>query len=332
MSTLGWLQSKRSPRAFSSFRLVLLGVAFVAAAIVGCGGGGGPGSRLVLPLPSALPVSRSSHVVIVVMENKDFGEVIGHEDAPYANRLAARYALATASYGVRHPSLPNYLALTAGSTFGIDSDCTDCAVNATNLVDQLERAGVRWKAYMEGMPSPCFLGASAGGYAKKHDPFLYYRDVATNVLRCARVVPFGQLGLDLRGGRLPTFVWITPNLCDDTHDCGVHDGDRFLASLVPALLRELGPHGFLVVTWDEGKQEGKQGCCRLASGGRIPTIVAGPDVRRGVRVTTPIDHYSVLRTVEDALGLPALRHARCSCTSTLARAFIHAPRIRHGAR
>jgi hypothetical protein len=259
-------------------------------------------------LPDVLPQATSSHVVTIVMENKEYGDVIGSSEAPYVNRLARRYGLATASYGVGQPSLPDYLALTSGSTHGIASDCTDCHVRARNIVDQLSAARLTWKAYMEDMPTPCFRGASAGGYAKKHDPFVYYDDVAGDPARCRRVVPLGRLGRDLRRGRLPTYAFISPNLCNDTHDCGVATGDRFLAHLVPTLLRAVGPQGYVVLTWDEGTTD--RGCCGGSDGGRIATIVAGRLVRRGSRLRRPVDHYGVLRTVEDTLGLRHLGAAR----------------------
>jgi phosphatidylinositol-3-phosphatase len=260
-----------------------------------------------------------------VMENKEYPDVIGSPSAAYLNRLAHRYALAGGYFAIGHPSLPNYLALTGGSRFGIHSDCTSCRVNASNLVDQLEAAHVRWKAYMEDMPSPCYRGASAGGYAKRHDPFLYYNDVARDPARCRRVVPFRRLRRDMQRGRLPSFTWITPNLCHSTHDCGLRQGDRFLARLVPRLLPRLGPHGALILTWDEGTSV--RGCCRLAAGGHIPTIVAGPEVRRARVSRTRMDHYSTLRTVEDSLGLPHLRGAACRCTHSLAPLFKRPPRV-----
>jgi hypothetical protein len=272
-----------------------------------------------LPTAAQLPRSAKSHVVVIVLENKEYGDVIGSADAPYVNALARRFGLATRSYGIRHPSLPNYLALTSGSTHGIDSDCTDCHVAGPNIVDQLEAARVSWKAYLEDMPSPCFAGPGAGGYAKKHNPFAYYDDVAGNRARCRKTVPLTRLATDLRTGALPTYVWISPNLCNDAHDCGVSTSDRFLARSVPALLRELGPHGFLVLTFDEGRTAA--GCCGEAHGGHIATIVAGPDVGRGVRDAQPVDHYGVLRTVEDALGLPHLGGAARAANGSLAALF-----------
>jgi hypothetical protein len=198
-------------------------------------------------------------------------------------------------------------------------------VRASSIADQLDGAGITWKAYMEEMPRPCYGGASYRGYAKKHDPFLYYKSVATNPGRCAHVVPLGQLASDLRGGQLPTFAWITPNLCDDMHDCSVATGDRFLKRLVPYLLAGLGAHGLLAVVWDEGTSG--SGCCGRAAGGRVALVLAGADVRRGV-YRRPADHYSLLRLFEDALALPRLRNAACPCTPSLNPMLARVPRLR----
>ena len=253
------------------------------------------------------PAPRLERVVVIVMENKSCDAVIGSPDAPYLNGLARRSAFAARSFALTSPSLPNYLGLTGGSTFGITTDCAGCRVRATNLVDQLERARISWKAYMEGMPAPCYRGVQAGLYVKRHDPFAYYVDVTSRPSRCRRVVPFTQLRADLARRALPRFVWITPNLCDDMHSCSVRDGDRFLSELVPELERAVGRRGAIVVTWDEGSAFGRQ----------IPTIVTGPAARAGVRSSVGYDHYSLLRTIEDAFGLPHLRGAARPSTRPL---------------
>lgn len=303
-------------------------VIFVAvAAVCGCGSSA-PGRALDVGQPRALPAPAGSRVIEIVMENAERDEVLGSSAAPYANSLAARYALAEDSYAVTHPSLPNYLALVSGSTHGIESDCTGCTVDAPNLVDQLEGARISWKAYLEDVPTACFRGSGAGGYAKKHNPFIYFADVARDRARCAKLVGFGALARDLRSARLPSFVWITPNLCDDGHDCGVAGADSFLARTVPLLLRELGPHGFLLITWDEGASD--RGCCAgAARGGAIATILAGPDVRRGARLRTPIDHYGVLATIEQTFGLPPLGAAASGGNGRLDALFARPPRIAH---
>ena len=207
-----------------------------------------------------------------------------------------------------HPSLPNYLALVSGSTQGITSDCTDCTADARNLADQLETAHRTWGAYLQGLPAPCARPATAGRYAKKHDPFAYDDAIAADPSRCRRRVPLTRLTGDVRSDRLPDFAFIAPDLCEDTHDCPVSAGDRFLARVVPPLLESIGPHGFLVVTYDEGSSG--RGCCGGSHGGRIATVVAGPDVRPGARMARPIDHYGVLASIEDAFGLDRLGAAR----------------------
>ncbi len=257
-----------------------------------------------------------AHIAVIVMENEEYSDIIGSSATPYINRLARRYALANSMFAIAHPSLPNYLALTGGSTFSISSDCTGCSVRATSLIDQLAAARISWKAYMEDLPRPCFDGPAAGEYAKKHDPFMYYTGVFTQPSRCSHVVALTQLAADERSRSLPRFIWITPNLCHDMHDCDPAQGDRFLSRLVPPLLGALGPRGLLFLTWDEGSSD--DGCCRLAAGGHIATILAGPGARRGARLHTPVDHYSTLQTIEDLLGLPRLRAAACACTPSLA--------------
>jgi phosphatidylinositol-3-phosphatase len=276
--------------------------------------------------PAARPVAArsSSHVVVIVMENTEASDVLGH--APYVDRLARRYGLATHSYAIRHPSLPNYIALTSGSTQGITDDCDDCHAGGRNVVDQLEGARLSWRAYFEDMPGSCYRGGSVGGYTKHHNPFAYFDDVAGRRARCHRLVTFSRLSGDLRHRRLPAFAFIVPNKCHDMHDCDVATGDRFLGQLVPKVLRALGPHGFLVLTWDEGSTGA--GCCGVARGGQIATVVAGPDVRRGARMRAPVDHYGVLRTIEDALGLGRLGAAADRRNGSLRPLFRRPPRVR----
>jgi hypothetical protein len=297
--------------------LQLTSSALLVLLVVACGTSGGstqPPQTQQSP-PARLATGRPAHIAVIVMENEEFGDVVGSRSAPYINGLARRYGLATAAYAISHPSLPNYLALTGGSTFGISSDCTGCSVLGAGIAGQLDTAQISWKGYMENLPKPCFTGAGSGNYAKKHDPFVYYRAITAHRASCARVVPLTRLAADERAHALPTFIWITPNLCHDMHDCDVSTGDRFLATLVPSLLGSLGRRGLLFLTWDEGSSDA--GCCRLAAGGHIATIVAGPGARAHARVSTAVDHYSLLRTIEDLLSLPHLGGAACACTPSL---------------
>ena len=266
------------------------------------------------PLPTPTPIGSGtlpnfSHVFLIVMENEESTGIMGNNAAAYINALATGHGLATQYFAVSHPSLPNYLALTAGSTFGIASDCTGCYVNATNIADQVESSGRSWKGYLESMPSSCYVG-DAYPYMQKHNPFIYYNDVRTNPARCAEhVVPFTQLSTDLVNGTVPNLVWITPNMCNDMHDCSIATGDAWLANVVPGILASSAFQngGVLFITWDEG--ESSAGCCGNAAGGQVATLVIAPNGVAGLRSTIAETHYSLLRTIEDAWGLSALGQA-----------------------
>ena len=274
------------------------------------------------PPPPAAGLPNFSHVFVIVMENREYNAVIGDPGAPYINSLARSYGLATNYYGVSHPSLPNYLALTAGSTFGITSDCTGCFVSATNIADQVERSGRSWKAYMQDMPSACYLGSSYAGYAQKHDPFVYFTDIRNNAARCAaHVVPFTQFGADLNSGAVPNFVWITPSMCNDMHDCSTSQGDAWLSSVVPGILGSSAyrNNGVLFITWDEG--DSSAGCCGDSYGGHVATVVISPLARNGFRSGVAENHYSLLRTIEDAWRLGHLGSSGCACSAQMREYF-----------
>lgn len=303
-------------------RMAVQVMALLALLVVsGCGGSSSahviPPTRYT-PALGALPTF--SHIFVIVMENREYSDVIGSTDTPYLTRLADTYALATQYYAVSHPSLPNYLSLIGGDTFGIQSDCTSCFVNAPNLVDSLEAGNKTWRAYMESMPSPCFTG-DAYPYAQKHNPFIYFDDVRTNAQRCQNIVPLTQLQTDMANGAIPDFVWITPNLCDDMHDCSAATGDQWLATWVPRILQSAAwkQDGALFITWDEGTSN--DGCCQYAAGGHVATLVISPLGKPRYRSSTPYDHYSLLRTITDAWKLAEPGHAASSATSPMTDMF-----------
>ncbi len=265
-----------------------------------------------------------SHVFIIVMENLGYGPAVA---LPYVAALAARYALATAYDSVAHPSLPNYLALTSGETW-VSSDCFFCYQSAPNIGAQLSAAGIPWGAYMQGLPADCSLGPFdlATNYAGKHDPFRYYEDVRGSAALCAHLQPLrvlesllppatGSAAGAAPAAQVPRFVWITPNLCNDGHNCAPSTADAWLQSFVPRILRSPAwqQGGVLFLTWDEGNGGDTSTCCGLPAGtggGHIVTLVMAPGLPAGLRVSVPYDHYSLLATMEDGLGLPLLGHAQ----------------------
>ena len=237
------------------------------------------------------------HVVLIVFENKEESSIVGSREAPTFNAMAKRYARLTRYYAVTHPSLPNYLALVSGTTAGITTDCTDCTVSTRNLADTLEQTGRTWKAYAEGLPRNGFTGATSGRYAKKHVPLLYFRDVVDTPRRLNRVVPLTQLRADLAAGDLPSFSLVVPDMCNSMHDCAVRTGDAWLRRRLPPLLAL--PNSVVFVVFDEG-------ATNLRGGGHVAALALGSAVRRGARFTSITTHYGLLRTIEDAWGLPRL--------------------------
>jgi hypothetical protein len=294
----------------------------------GCSGGPpaqtNPASANSAPLTSGPSVAAArtagSRVIVVVEENHSIGQLIGSPQAPFLNRLAAKGTLLTSYFAITHPSLPNYLAMVSGDTQGITSDCGGCNLDAPNLVDQLESAGVSWKAYMEDLPAPCSDAHRAGAYAKKHDPFMYFASVRDHPDRCAKVVPLDQLEADLQAERLPRFVFVTPNQDHDMHGAGESGNDSVLIGTADRWLESLygkltGSSAWredtrLVITWDEGaRPSGPTGCCGgLAAGGNVATIITGPHVQAG-RDDATYTHYSLLRSIEARFHLPYLDHA-----------------------
>jgi phosphatidylinositol-3-phosphatase len=248
------------------------------------------------------PAPAFDHVVVIVFENKEATSVLGNRAAPTFNAYARRYAKLTRYYGVTHPSLPNYLALVSGSTHGVTSNCTDCVVDAPSLADTIEASGRTWKTYAEGLPAPGFLGPSSGRYAKKHNPFPYFRGIAQDPARRGRVVPLAQLGSDLRAGALPSFSLVVPDLCHSMHDCSVAIGDKWLRSQAGRFLNL--PNTVVFVVFDEGGST-------VGGGGHTAALALGKAVRPGSRFSGVTSHYGLLRTIEQAWGLPLLgRSAR----------------------
>ena len=241
------------------------------------------------PSPTAPASEASSHIFVIVMENRSYDQALA---GGYTATLAAQYGVATNYHGVSHPSLPNYLALTSGSTWGIADDGYH-PLPAGGLGTELSHAGITWRAYMEGMSGTCF--ASPYPYALKHDPFPYYGN------RCPlEVVPFSRFNGDLASGDDPRFVWITPGLCNDGHDCSTAVADRFLSQLVPEIMGTpaFQQNGLIFITWDEGED----------SANHVLTLVIRPG---GTPVQSGVyhDHYSLLATIEDRFGVPRIGQA-----------------------
>jgi len=250
------------------------------------------------------PIPAFAHVFVVVMENRSYQSVMGY---PPIARLAARGGVATNYDAVSHPSLPNYLALSGGSTFGVTSDCVTCYIQAPNLFSQLAGAHISYDAYFEGAPVPCFLATYGGNdYASKHNPFRYYDNVRSSPSICSHLRPYGDFAPTLArpAAKVPSFLWVTPDLCHDGHDCSTAVAATWLTGFVNRVTSSAAyrDKGLLIITWDEGY--GSTG-----GGGQVATIVLSSLTKPGTRVATHFTHYSLLATVEDNFALTRLGHA-----------------------
>jgi hypothetical protein len=247
------------------------------------------------PKPKA--VAKPDHIVVVILENKPRSSVMGSARAPYLNKLAANGASMTRSYGVTHPSQPNYLALFSGSTHGVTSNaCPQDLGKADNLGHQLLKSGRTFVGYAESLPKTGFRGCGSGRYLRKHNPWVNFGTLPASTNR-----PFTAFPSDYT--KLATVSFVSPNMCHDMHDCSIRTGDRWIKTHFSRYAHWARHHNsLLVVTFDENAG---------GSVSSIPTIIVGANVRPGVYAER-LDHYSLLRTVEDAYGLPALGRAKAA--------------------
>lgn len=241
-----------------------------------------------VPPPAATGLPRPDHVVVVVMENHAYSDIVGRRSAPYLNGLAAQGASFTQSFAVAHPSEPNYLALFSGSVQGVTDDSCPHTFSGANLGRELIAAGKSFAGYSESMPSDGYTGCSSGTYARKHNPWVNFTNVAPS-----SNLTFSRFPADY--ARLPTVSFVIPNLCDDMHNCPVATGDTWLRDNIDGYARWARSNkSLLVVTWDEDDN---------GHDNRIPTIVVGDGVKTG-SFSEKINHYDVLRTIEDMYGVP----------------------------
>jgi hypothetical protein len=273
-------------------------------------------ARTLSPSPCgtlALSSVHYTHVVWIWMENHSEEEIIGSGEAPYINALASACGLASNYHNISHPSLPNYIGATSGlalaSLAHFGSDCNPkrkCSTPAASVFSQV----TSWRAYEESMPKNCDRH-NKHEYAARHNPPPYYSSLAACA---ANDVPHTQLANDLSQGTLPAFSFITPDLIDDMHDGSVAQGDSWLSANLPAILQSSAYRAGNVavfVTWDEGEGGSSNDCASNASdvGCHVATIVVSPSTTAGTNSSTLFSHYSLLRSTEQLLGVPALGEA-----------------------
>jgi hypothetical protein len=264
--------------------LTALASAFgIAAAAAGLWAGIGGTAQAAGSVPTP------DHVVVVVMENHAYSQIIGSSSAPYINSLKSGGAILTSSFAITHPSQPNYFTIFSGATQGItdDSCYTPGFSSAPNLASELAAAGKTWGSYNETLPSQGSTTCSSGKYDRKHNPWFGFSNVPTSSAKT-----FTQFPTDYT--TLPQVSFVTPNLCSDMHDCSVSTGDTWLKNNLGAYATWAKTHNsLLLVTFDEDNK---------LSGNKIATVLYGQPVTAGSSSAGSYTHYNVLRTIEDMYG------------------------------
>jgi hypothetical protein len=268
---------------FDRKMIAMLAAVVTGASVVAAGAGlARAATSTVLPRPD--------HVLILVLENHAYGQVIQNPNAPYISSLAGQGANLTQSFGVTHPSQPNYLAMYSGSTQGLISDSCPHTYSKANLGQELIGAGLTFAGYSEGMPSDGYTGCNSGRYARKHNPWVNF----TNVPASANL-GYNRFPTDY--AKLPTVSFVVPDLCNDMHDCSVATGDAWVKRNLDGYVQWAKTHNSVfLLTFDEDDR---------SASNRIPTVLVGQPVKPG---TYPqrVDHYGVLRTLLDMYGLACM--------------------------
>jgi hypothetical protein len=344
-----WIQSSfvhillMTPRRFRNGFLSVLVVCALALTFAAADADASPGasstlaSRLCGGLDSSSAPNLLKHVIWIWMENRSYGQIIGGPgsaaamNSPYLNgTVVPECGLATNYHNVSHPSLPNYLAAVAG-TGGMTSGCSPraCPQSADSIFAEVTRAGSSWGGYDESMPSNCSFNDTSL-YRSGHNPALYYTAIRKSC--AASDVPMGTTSSGafqaaLHANTLPEFSFVTPNLCDDSHSCSSRTGDSWLSQWLPVITstQAYQSGGTVVfVTWDEGIHGNTDACATNTSdqGCHVATLILSPYTRPGTKATTLFNHYSLLRTSEDVLGLALLGHAADASSNDM-RADFH---------
>ena len=271
---------------------------------------------------------------VIMMENTGFDTLIGNPNAPFTNFLATTSGFARSYFGVTHPSQPNYIAGTSGSTNGVPND-NDITIDVPNIVDQLESHGKSWKGYMQSF-SLCAtpLDHACGNqlYERKHNPFVSYLDVQSSAARLAKIVDFSQFATDLANDTVPNYSWISPDQCHDMHGRGatpadpcdfsqipalIQTGDSFLAQTVGAIMasRAWREKSLIFIVWDESDFTGTgpfgfgdtSGCCDSnPGGGHVVGLVISNSLPSPRTSNTSYNHFSMLATIQDVFHLGCL--------------------------
>jgi len=260
------------------------------------------------------------HVVVVVLENQSYSDVIGSSSMPYFNQLANQYSLATQFYADVHPSIGNYFMMTAGQNPSQNNDAYSGTVSGANVASALTSAGKAWKVYAQSLPSAGYTGGDQYPYLKHHDPFAYFDSVLGSSGQSTDIVPFSQFAADMNSGSLPNYAFIVPDAEHDGHDCPdgtqncadserLAEADNFLQSTLSPLFSNssLIANTVVIVTYDEAAVSDTTN-----GGGHIAVVIAGGPVKTGYQSASMYQFPSLLRFSLESLGVSSYPGAASS--------------------
>ena len=279
--------------------------------LAGCSGGGFSGSVGNGSGGVTASVPQVQHVVVVTLENANYGDVIGTQNMPYLNSLMAKGSLVAKYYANTHPSLPNYFIMTTGLALTNNDSFSD-TVTTDNVARELTAASKTWKVYADSLPSTGYLGGDSGSYLQHHNPFVYFSDVKQSATLTANIVPFTGLASDISANTLPNYAFVVPNAQDDAHSCTdgsvidctlssrLQHSDTWLQTNIAPLLSDpaFQSNGLLIILFDESADDITNG------GGHVAALMVGTHVKVGYMGNTQsYDHRSLLSLTMKALGV-----------------------------
>ncbi len=249
-----------------------------------------------------------SKVMIVIFENQSYDTIISE---PFFGKLASDGASLQNFHAEAHPSQGNYIALVSGDKQGVTGD-GNVNLGVNSIVDLLEAKGKTWKAYVEAYPGNCFKGTTSSTYARKHNPFISFKNIQNSSARCANIVNASQLSQDISQGTLPDYSFYIPDMKNDGHDTGPDYADRWYSKTFGPLMQDSRfMKGMLLISTFDESALGEPN-------NHIYTVFNGEMVLARATSNDTYDHYSLLRTIEDAFGLGTLGLKDASATAVTA--------------
>ena len=259
----------------------------------------GNASAITLSPSATSTIPQFSHVIVVMLENHSYNQVVGNKAMPYYNSLIKKYSVAQNYFANTHPSIGNYFMLTTGKII-TNNDNFNGTTTEDNIAREITAAGKSWRVYAQGLPEAGYIGNSTKRYMKRHNPFAYFGDVKNSVSEKSNIVPFDNFSKDMTANKLPDFSFVVPDACNDAHDCSLATADSWLKKNIDPVINDKNfkNGGLLTIVFDEGKASDK-----VCGGGQDPVVLVGANVKTGYHSKVFYQHQNLLKTILLGLGI-----------------------------